>query len=150
MPEIETILLDRNDIPSAGAGEALIMAVAPAIGTRFPMPTEVIRQYLTGKHTVGIYPLLPDETCWFLVVDFDKKSWMADSTAFLQTCRRFCIPATVERSRSGNGAHVWMAATNKLLTLQNCIDSEEKLADRIKLQQVTRCSQTKSFFHHLS
>ena len=42
------------------------------------------------------------------------------------------------------------AATNELHTLQNCIDSEEKLADRIKLQQVTRCSQTKSFFHHLS
>ncbi len=73
-----------------------------------PLTTEVIRQHLTGKHTIGIYPLLPDETCWFLAVDFDKKSWMADSTAFLQTCSRFHIPAIVERSRSGNGAHVWM------------------------------------------
>ncbi len=73
-----------------------------------PLTTEVIRQHLTGKHTIGIYPLLPDETCWFLAVDFDKKSWMADSAAFLQTCRRFHIPAIVERSRSGNGAHVWM------------------------------------------
>lgn len=73
-----------------------------------PLTTEVIRQHLTGKHTVGIYPLLPDETCWLLAVDFDKKSWMADSTAFLQTCGRFRVPAIVERSRSGNGAHVWM------------------------------------------
>ena len=73
-----------------------------------PLTTEVVRQHLTGKHTIGIYPLLPDETCWFLAVDFDKKSWMADSTAFLQTCRRFHIPAIVERSRSGNGTHVWM------------------------------------------
>lgn len=73
-----------------------------------PLTTEVIRQHLTGKHTVGTYPLLPDETCWFLAVDFDKKSWMADSAAFLQTCRRFRIPGIAERSRSGNGAHVWM------------------------------------------
>src|SRR5215813_14704773 len=73
-----------------------------------PLTTEVIRQHLTGKHTVGMYPLLPDETCWFLAVDFDKKSWKADSTAFLQTCRTFSIQAIVERSRSGNGAHLWM------------------------------------------
>jgi len=73
-----------------------------------PLTAEAVRKHLTGKHTVGIYPLLPDETCWFLAVDFDKKSWMADSTAFLQTCRRFRVPAIVERSRSGNGAHVWM------------------------------------------
>jgi len=73
-----------------------------------PLTAEVIRKHLTGKKTVGIYPLLPDETCWFLAVDFDKKSWMADSTAFVQTCRRFHVPAIVERSRSGNGAHVWI------------------------------------------
>ena len=48
---------------------------------------EVIRGHLLGKHTVGVYPLLPDETCWFLAVDFDKKSWptvhrrMADKEA---------------------------------------------------------------------
>jgi len=50
---------------------------------------------------------LPDETCWFLALDFDKKSWMADACAFLATCRHFQVPAAVERSRSGNGAHVW-------------------------------------------
>jgi superfamily II DNA or RNA helicase len=72
-----------------------------------PLTEEVIRKHLTGKHTVGIYPLLPDETCWFLAVDFDKKCWMADSTAFLQTCHRFHLSAIVERSRSGNGTHVW-------------------------------------------
>ena len=72
-----------------------------------PLTEEVIRKHLTGKHTVGIYPLLPDETCWFLAVDFDKKCWMADSKAFLQTCHHFHVSAIVERSRSGNGAHVW-------------------------------------------
>ena len=47
---------------------------------------EVIRTHLLGKHTVGVYPLLPDETCWFLAVDFDKKSWQEDVTVFLKTC----------------------------------------------------------------
>jgi hypothetical protein len=72
-----------------------------------PLTDDAIRNHLTGKQTIGIYPLLPDETCWFLALDFDKKSWMADACAFLATCHRFQVPAAVERSRSGNGAHVW-------------------------------------------
>ena len=72
-----------------------------------PLTDDAIRKHLTGKQTIGVYPLLPDETCWFLALDFDKKSWMADAGAFLATCRRFQVPAFVERSRSGNGAHVW-------------------------------------------
>jgi superfamily II DNA or RNA helicase len=65
--------------------------------------------------TIGVYPLLPDETCWFLAVDFDKKSWMADAAAFAFTCRRFQVPVTVERSRSGNGAHVWLFFNHPVL-----------------------------------
>jgi hypothetical protein len=72
-----------------------------------PLTDDAIRNHLTGKQTIGVYPLLPDETCWFLALDFDKKSWMVDAGAFLATCRRFQVPAAVERSRSGNGAHVW-------------------------------------------
>ena len=44
-----------------------------------PLTDDAIRNHLTGKLTVGVYPLIPDETCWFLAVDFDKKSWMADA-----------------------------------------------------------------------
>jgi superfamily II DNA or RNA helicase len=73
-----------------------------------PLTDEVIKNHLTGRQTIGIYPLLPDETCWFLAVDFDKKSWMADAAAFVAVCRQFQVPVAVERSRSGNGAHVWM------------------------------------------
>jgi len=72
------------------------------------LTNEVTKNHRTGKQTIGIYPLLPDETCWFLAVDFDKKSRMADAAAFIATCRRFHFDASVERSRSGNGAHVWM------------------------------------------
>jgi hypothetical protein len=65
-----------------------------------PITDEVIRGHLLGKNTVGVYPLLPDETCWFLAVDFDKKSWQEDVAAFLKTCREMEIPASLERSRS--------------------------------------------------
>lgn len=73
-----------------------------------PLTDEVLRKHLLGEHTIGIYPLLPDETCWFLAVDFDKKSWELDASAFLATCRVMGVPAALERSRSGNGGHVWI------------------------------------------
>ena len=67
---------------------------------------EVVSGHLVGDHTIGIYPLLQDETCWFLAVDFDKKTWQKDATAFLAVCRELSVPAAPERSRSGNGGHV--------------------------------------------
>jgi len=73
-----------------------------------PLTDGAIRDHLTGKQTIGIYPLLPDETCYFLAVDFDKKSWTADVAAFAATCQLFGVPVAIERSRSGNGAHAWM------------------------------------------
>ena len=68
---------------------------------------QTVLDHLQGRHTIGIYPLLKDETCWFLAADFDKESWAEDVAAFVDTCRNLGIPAAVERSRSGNGAHVW-------------------------------------------
>src|SRR5579862_8788130 len=76
--------------------------------TLYAVTDEVIRQHLTGKETIGIYPLLVDETCWLLAADFDKKTWQDDSLAFLATCQSARIPAYLERSRSGNGGHVWI------------------------------------------
>lgn len=72
-----------------------------------PVNDQVILDHLQGRHVIGIYPLLTDETCWFLAADFDKASWADDVAAFVETCRRADLPAAVERSRSGNGAHVW-------------------------------------------
>jgi hypothetical protein len=69
---------------------------------------EVVRGHLVGDDTIGIYPLLQDETCWFLAVDFDKKTWQKDATAFLAVCCELNVPAALERSRSGNGGHVWI------------------------------------------
>jgi hypothetical protein len=76
--------------------------------TLLPLTDTVIERHLRGQETIGIYPLLADETCWFLAVDFDKKSWHQDAIAFLETCRELQVPAALERSRSGNGGHVWI------------------------------------------
>jgi hypothetical protein len=68
---------------------------------------QVILDHLQGRNVIGAYPLLENETCWFLAVDFDKRSWTEDVSAFAETCRRANVPVAVERSRSGNGAHTW-------------------------------------------
>jgi superfamily II DNA or RNA helicase/very-short-patch-repair endonuclease len=79
-----------------------------------PVTDEVIRWHLSGRDSqgrdfvMGVYPMLQDETCHFLAADFDKESWQEDAGAFLDTCRRFSLPAALERSRSGNGGHVWL------------------------------------------
>ncbi len=73
-----------------------------------PLTDEAIRGHLTGRHTVGVYALLLDETCHFLALDFDKAGWRHDVSAFTEVCRQFDVPAYVEVSRSGDGAHVWV------------------------------------------
>ena len=69
---------------------------------------KIIEGHLRGRRTVGVYPILPDETCWFLAVDFDKMTWRQDAEAFLAACRSKRVPAALERSRSGHGGHVWI------------------------------------------
>jgi superfamily II DNA or RNA helicase len=82
-----------------------------------PLSDGVIRNHLIGidptdpyrrEFVTGVYPMLVDETCWFLAVDFDKEAWKENSKAYLETCRRFNVPAALERSRSGNGGHIWI------------------------------------------
>jgi len=73
-----------------------------------PLTDAVIESHLLGNETVGVYPLLSDETCWFLAVDFDKKAWEYDALAFLESCRELGVPAALERSRSGKGGHIWI------------------------------------------
>ena len=74
----------------------------------FPLSDEAIRDHLLGRQTIGVYPLLQDDTCWFVAVDFDKKTWEADACAFLKMCQELAVPASLERSRSSNGGHVWI------------------------------------------
>jgi len=75
---------------------------------------DVIRRHLSGlddrgrPFVAGVYPMLLDERCFFLAVDFDEGDWGADARAFLETCERLKVPAVLERSRSGEGGHVWV------------------------------------------
>src|SRR3979490_857858 len=57
---------------------------------------------------MGVYPMLAENTCWFLAADFDEGEWQRDVFAFRETCQRAKIPVAIERSRSGNGAHAWI------------------------------------------
>ena len=72
-----------------------------------PVTDKAVEGHLRGRHTLGVYPMLADDTCRFLAADFDKETWRRDAGAYLAACRAKGIPAALERSRSGNGAHVW-------------------------------------------
>lgn len=73
-----------------------------------PLSDAVIYDHLAGEHTIGIYPLLTDDTCNFLAVDFDEAEWKEDALAFVQSCNELGVPIALEISRSGNGAHAWV------------------------------------------
>ncbi len=75
----------------------------------------VIYEHLAGKRTVGVYPLLTDDTCHFLAVDFDEAEWKEDALAFVQSCHELGVPVALEISRSGNGAHAWIFFTGSVL-----------------------------------
>ncbi|MFH1700768.1 MAG: DEAD/DEAH box helicase family protein [Candidatus Zixiibacteriota bacterium] len=73
-----------------------------------PLTDLKIEEHLAGKKTIGIYPLLTNETCFFLAADFDKECWQDDVRIFLQSCCEMNVPAVLERSRSGQGGHIWI------------------------------------------
>ena len=73
-----------------------------------PLTDQTLYDHLAGRHTVGVYPLLADDSCHFLAVDFDESDWQADALAFVQSCRSLGVPVALEVSRSGNGAHAWV------------------------------------------
>ncbi|MDP1896792.1 MAG: hypothetical protein Q8K43_02790 [Sulfurimicrobium sp.] len=73
-----------------------------------PLSDAVIYDHLAGKRTIGVYPLLPDDTCHFLAADFDEAEWKEDAKAFSQSCHELGVPVALEISRSGNGAHAWV------------------------------------------
>ena len=73
-----------------------------------PLTEDIVLKHLKGEIGIGIYPLLPGDVCNFLAIDFDKKTYEKDVSAFWSICDELNVPIYVERSRSGNGAHVWI------------------------------------------
>lgn len=80
-----------------------------------PLSDQTIYDHLAGRHTVGVYPLLADDSCHFLAVDFDDADWRSDAQAFAQSCRELGVPVVLEISRSGNGAHAWIFFSSKVV-----------------------------------
>ena len=78
-----------------------------------PVTDEVIRYHLSGQDpfghpfTMGIYPMLLDETCFFLAIDLDGEGWQQDAQALRECCKKLELPFVLERSRSGKGGHIW-------------------------------------------
>jgi superfamily II DNA or RNA helicase len=75
---------------------------------------QTVFDHLIGRKTIGAYALLTDETCWFLAADFDGEYWQEDATAFVRTAKNNDIHASIEISRSGDGAHVWIFFTQPI------------------------------------
>lgn len=73
-----------------------------------PFTEKEIEKHLNGVQHIGVYPLLKDNTSWFIVADFDKVDWINDCKKFISACNEKNIPAYLERSRSGKGGHVWI------------------------------------------
>lgn len=73
-----------------------------------PMDAGILLGHLRGRHVVGVYPLLEDDTCWFCAIDLDGTGWRDDVRAVQAAAHELGIPVAVERSRSGSGAHVWI------------------------------------------
>lgn len=89
---------EKPRIKCADCGHRLLM----------PLSDQTLYDHLAGRHTVGVYPLLADDSCHFLAADFDEADWRRDVQAFAQSCRELGVPVAVEISRSGNGAHAWV------------------------------------------
>lgn len=80
--------------------------------------------HLSGKEIIGIYPLLPDNTSYFIAADFDEtssksKNWINECTRFIDECEKNQLPVYLERSRSGSGGHVWLFFENAYPALKS-------------------------------
>ena len=73
-----------------------------------PFTEKEIEKHLNGEQHIGVYPLLKDNTSWFIIADFDKVNWIEDCKKYINACNEKGIPAYLERSRSGKGGHVWI------------------------------------------
>lgn len=96
--EWRTGVCEKPRIKCADCGNRLLV----------PLTDQAIYDHLAGHHTVGVYPLLADDSCHFLAVDFDDADWRSDAQAFALSCRELGVPVALEISRSGNGAHAWV------------------------------------------
>ncbi len=73
-----------------------------------PFNDAALKEHFLGKTTVGIYPLLSDNTSFFIAADFDEDNWQESILKLHKVCQEIELPTVIERSRSGNGGHLWL------------------------------------------
>ena len=73
-----------------------------------PLTDDVVKRHLSGDLVIGLYPLFDGDRCWWLAADFDGRTAMLDALAYIKAARSAGVPAGLEVSRSGTGAHVWI------------------------------------------
>lgn len=106
----EDVYATRWEAPDGRVG------YSPAVESRWhrehrrylPLTDAALEAHLAGRQTVGVYPLLRDDSCGFLAADFDREGWRDDVATYLAACADQDVPAALERSRSGDGGHVWV------------------------------------------
>ncbi len=76
--------------------------------TYLPLTNHEVLKHLRGEQHIGVYPLLLNNTSWFIAADFDKSNWKDESIMFMETCDKYGLPSYLEKSKSGNGGHVWL------------------------------------------
>ena len=76
--------------------------------TLIPLTPDIVRKHLIGQHVVGVYPLLENNTSYFIAADFDGSTAFDEARKLIIVCEDLGLPVYLERSRSGNGAHVWL------------------------------------------
>ncbi|MEG0870207.1 MAG: DEAD/DEAH box helicase family protein [Hafnia sp.] len=112
-------------MPACGNDKHPVLCKRPAIPCErcenrlaIPLSDELLRRHFLGECILGMYPLLQDNSCYFVAVDFDESDWRADALAFVQSCRELSVPVSLEISRSGNGAHGWIFFEDKVQAVE--------------------------------
>ncbi len=77
-----------------------------------PLTPDIVKKHLIGATAIGVYPILQDNTSYFIAADFDGENWQQDSKNFIASCKEANLTAYLERSRSGNGGHAWIFFEN--------------------------------------
>ena len=97
----------KNEWKTGVCGKPKIKCAQCSHADYAPYNAEAVQKHLSGQHVLGIYPLLTDDACSFLAIDFDEENWRRDVQTVRSACNARDIPCSIEISRSGNGAHLW-------------------------------------------